>query len=53
VNLSARQVQHPDLAQDVTLVLQGTELETSRLNLAIKEGAVMEDASPPSARFEN
>lgn len=54
VNHSARQFEHLDLAQNVTQVLQETELDTSRLNRAIKEGAMMEDAqSIIMARFEN
>lgn len=44
VNLSARQFQHPELAQDVARILQQTGLEPGVLELEITESVVMEDA---------
>ncbi len=44
VNISARQFQHPQLAQDVAQVLQQTGLEPGALELEITESVVMEDA---------
>jgi diguanylate cyclase (GGDEF)-like protein/PAS domain S-box-containing protein len=43
VNISARQFQHPELAQDVARVLQQTGLEPRCLQLEITESVVMED----------
>ncbi len=44
VNLSRRQLAHADLVQNVTRLLQESQLEPSRLMLEITEGAIMEDA---------
>ncbi len=44
VNISARQFQHPELAQDVARVLQQTGLAPHHLELEITESVVMEDA---------
>ena len=44
VNISAKQFQHPELAQDVARVLQQTGLEPGRLQFEITESVVMEDA---------
>jgi diguanylate cyclase (GGDEF)-like protein len=44
VNLSARQFHQPDLARDISEILQETELEPQNLELEITETVVMEDA---------
>jgi diguanylate cyclase (GGDEF)-like protein len=44
VNLSRRQLAHADLVQNVTRLLQESQMEPSRLMLEITEGAIMEDA---------
>ncbi|HEU0104396.1 MAG TPA: EAL domain-containing protein [Mycobacteriales bacterium] len=44
VNLSARQVAHPDLLRTVVGVLRETGLDPARLVLEVTESAVMEDA---------
>lgn len=44
VNISARQFQHPELAQDVARVLKQTGLKPHHLQLEITESVVMEDA---------
>ncbi len=42
-NLSARQLQHPDLVADVTRILRETELTPRLLTLEITESVAMED----------
>jgi diguanylate cyclase (GGDEF)-like protein/PAS domain S-box-containing protein len=44
VNLSARQLGHPDLVRDVARILQETGLGAGSLLLEVEEGAIMEDA---------
>ena len=44
VNLSARQISHPDLVGTVERVLRDTELPAGRLTLEITESALMHDA---------
>ena len=44
VNLSARQLGHPDLVEDVGRVLERTGVDPSRIKLEITESAVMADA---------
>jgi diguanylate cyclase (GGDEF)-like protein/PAS domain S-box-containing protein len=43
VNISARQFQHPELAQDIAQVLHQAELEPYLLQLEITENVLMED----------
>ncbi len=45
VNLSARQFQHPSLAQDVARILQQTGLPVSSLKLEITESILMENGA--------
>jgi diguanylate cyclase (GGDEF)-like protein len=44
VNLSASQLQHPDLLREVSEILQRTELDPRSLTLEITESVVMSDA---------
>ena len=43
MNLSGRQLRHPELSQDVGRILQETGLESGSLNLEITEGVLIED----------
>jgi diguanylate cyclase (GGDEF)-like protein len=52
VNLSATQLNHPDLVRDVRRILQQTGLEARDLMLEIGEGAIMEDVWSASAILE-
>jgi diguanylate cyclase (GGDEF)-like protein len=44
VNLSARQLQHPALAEEITAILQATSLSPACLKLEITESAMMQEA---------
>ncbi len=49
VNLSAKQLQQPQLIEEVTEVLQATRLDPSSLVLEITESALMEDMTSTTA----
>ena len=52
VNLSARQFREPDLAETVSRVLRGTDLDPACLHLEITETAAMSDAPATVAMLE-
>jgi diguanylate cyclase (GGDEF)-like protein len=52
VNLSARQVSHPDLAGSVAEVLTRTGLEPAHLRLEITESAMVEESATAKATLE-
>jgi EAL domain-containing protein (putative c-di-GMP-specific phosphodiesterase class I) len=52
VNLSARQLQHPDLVEDVAQVLRETGIDPGALRLEITETAVMHDAPATLEKLE-
>jgi diguanylate cyclase (GGDEF)-like protein/PAS domain S-box-containing protein len=52
VNLSARQLQHPDLVEEVRQALQSTGLEPSSLVLEITETVMMADVEMSLLRLE-
>lgn len=49
VNLSARQLGHPDLVKDIADILQETGLEPDNLLLEVSENTLMEDVETASA----
>jgi diguanylate cyclase (GGDEF)-like protein/PAS domain S-box-containing protein len=51
VNLSARQLQHPDVVQDVIKTLQETGLDSSSLKLEITESMMMQGAETSLAKL--
>lgn len=51
VNLSARQLSHPDLVGDIRRILQETVLEPRCLGLEITEGSAVEDLEATAARL--
>ncbi len=52
VNLSATQINHPNLVRDVKRILQETGLEARNLMLEIGEGAIVEDVWSASSILE-
>lgn len=51
VNLSARQLKQPDLADDIALILNNTGLAPEHLELEITESAMIEDSTVTLATF--
>ncbi len=51
VNLSGRQLRHPELCQDVGRILRETGLESGSLHLEITEGVLIEDDPSTLATF--
>jgi EAL domain-containing protein (putative c-di-GMP-specific phosphodiesterase class I) len=51
VNLSARQVQYPRLAQEVTRTIQATGVDLNNLNLEITESVAMEEQEDTFTRL--
>jgi EAL domain-containing protein (putative c-di-GMP-specific phosphodiesterase class I) len=52
VNLSANQLQHPNLLQEIAAILKKTGLDPRNLNLEITESVIMSDASSNIAALD-
>ena len=52
VNISARQLQHPNFAEDITHLLQEFEVDPNAFELEITESVVMDDQDDISAKLD-